>query len=83
MKYTLDGINIRIDTEKENIVEIKDLPSKMTQRKKKSKISEQRMSNLLFNLKLPNKHAIGFLGEERNDGTEKMFEKVMPRIFLI
>lgn len=38
MTYILDGINRRIDNEKENITELKFVLSKMKQRNKKTKI---------------------------------------------
>jgi len=41
---------------------------------KKTKISEWRISDLLFNFKLPNTHTIGGSEEERKDGTGKIFE---------
>lgn len=79
MNYILDGINISIDTEKENITELKDVSSKMKQRKKKTKISEQRMSvycpssSCLINMQQKS--------QERKEvmDRKKIFAKVMPK----
>lgn len=60
--------------EKEDITELKLVLSKIKQRNKKNKISEWKISDLLFNFKLPNTHTIGVSEEERKDGTGKMFE---------
>ena len=65
MTYILDGINRRIDNEKENITELKFVLSKMKQRNKKDQNNEWRISDLLFNFTLSNTHTIGVSEEER------------------
>lgn len=74
MKYTLDGINSRIDTEKISVTEIKNVLLFKMKGCKGSKSVNRELVIYLSNFKLPNTHAIGVPGEKRKDGTEKMFK---------
>ena len=87
MKNTLEGINSRITEAEELISDLEDRMVEITatekNKEKRMKINEDSLRDLWDNIKCTNIHVIGVPeGEEREKGTEKIFEGITVGNFL-
>ena len=86
MKIKLEGINSRITEEEERISDLEDRMLEFTaeeqNKEKRMKRNEDSLRNLWENIKRNNICIIGVAeGEEREKGTEKIFEEIIVENF--
>lgn len=81
MKSTLKGINRKLDTVEEKIVNLNTSLQKLskmnTEDKKNKRVKQNYISELWENVKWPNVNVIGFCKEkERDEGTKSLKKKM-------
>ena len=85
IKNSLEAANSRVQEAEEQVSEVEDRLVEITdaeqKREKRLKTNEESLGELWDNIKCTNIHIIGVPEEEREKGTEKIFQEIIAENF--